>query len=79
MTYTPINKGQFSLETAERIKSFEQNRGFGVEEFKLVGEYIGDVLDALGENLDDNSKKEKEVLSKVQELCAKFPIYDNFI
>ena len=54
-------------------------RGFGVEEFKLVGEYIGDVLDTLGENLDDNSKKEKEVLSKVQELCAKFPIYDNFI
>ena len=53
--------------------------GFGVEEFKLVGEYIGDVLDTLGENLDDNSKKEKEVLSKVQELCAKFPIYDNFI
>ena len=45
----------------------------------MVGEYIGDVLDTLGENLDDNSKKEKEVLSKVQELCAKFPIYDNFI
>jgi glycine hydroxymethyltransferase len=54
-------------------------RGFGVEEFKLVGEYIGDVLDALSENLEDNSKKEEEILSKVQTLCKKFPIYENFI
>ena len=54
-------------------------RGFGVEEFKLVGEYIGDVLDALSENLEDNSKNEEEILSKVQTLCKKFPIYENFI
>ena len=54
-------------------------RGFGVEEFKLVGEYIGDVLDALSEKLEDNSKKEEEILSKVQTLCKKFPIYENFI
>ena len=50
-----------------------------MEEFKLVGEYIGDVLDALSENLEDNSKKEEEILSKVQTLCKKFPIYENFI
>lgn len=31
-TFTPINKGQFTLETDERIERFEQNRGFGVEE-----------------------------------------------
>jgi sulfatase maturation enzyme AslB (radical SAM superfamily) len=31
-SYIPINKGQFSLETEERKKHFEQNRGFGVEE-----------------------------------------------
>ncbi|MGR9073092.1 MAG: radical SAM/SPASM domain-containing protein [Gammaproteobacteria bacterium] len=30
--FVPINKGQFSLETAERIELFERNRGFGVEE-----------------------------------------------
>lgn len=29
--YVPINKGQFTLETDERIASFERNRGFGVE------------------------------------------------
>ncbi len=51
-------------------------RGFGVEEFKLVGEYIGDVLDGLVANPDDNSKVEAEVKAKVEALCAKFPIYD---
>jgi hypothetical protein len=30
-TYTPINKGQFTLEPPEREARFEQNRGFGVE------------------------------------------------
>ncbi len=30
--FIPINKGQFSLETPDRIARFEANRGFGVEE-----------------------------------------------
>jgi MoaA/NifB/PqqE/SkfB family radical SAM enzyme len=30
-TYTPINKGQFTLETPEREAEFEVKRGFGVE------------------------------------------------
>lgn len=30
-TYTPINKGQFTLETPERAAQFETNRGFGVD------------------------------------------------
>lgn len=30
--FIPINKGQFSLETPERVSRFEANRGFGVEE-----------------------------------------------
>lgn len=30
--YVPINKGQFTLETDERKKRFEQNRGYGVED-----------------------------------------------
>jgi sulfatase maturation enzyme AslB (radical SAM superfamily) len=29
--FMPINKGQFSLETPERLACFEANRGFGVE------------------------------------------------
>jgi len=31
-SFTPINKGQFTLEPAERIEAFEANRGFGVAE-----------------------------------------------
>lgn len=50
-------------------------RGFGVEEFRQVGNLIGDVMDGLVNNREDNSKAEKETLAKVKDLCAKFPIY----
>ena len=55
------------------------SRGFGTEEFKIVGNLIGDVLDGLSLNMDDNSKIEKEVKSKVKSLCEKFPIYSTAI
>jgi len=50
-------------------------RGFGKEEFVLVGDLIGDVLDGLSANPEDNSAVEKSVRAKVAELCARFPIY----
>ena len=50
-------------------------RGFGVEEFCLIGHLIGDVLDGLAANREDNSAIEREVRAQVRELCAKFPIY----
>ena len=51
-------------------------RGFGVEEFKLVGNLIGDVLENLdAENPEANAATEKEVAAKVKELCGRFPIY----
>jgi glycine hydroxymethyltransferase len=50
-------------------------RGFGIEEFKQIGNLIGDVFDGLAANPEDNSKVEAEVKKKVTELCAKFPIY----
>ncbi len=52
-------------------------RGFGVEEFKLVGEYIGDVVDGLAANPDNNTDIENAVKAKVEALCARFPIYDS--
>ncbi|MFL2650550.1 MAG: serine hydroxymethyltransferase [Alphaproteobacteria bacterium] len=55
------------------------SRGFGSEEFRLVGNLIGDVLDGLSENPDDNSKVENEVKAKVKSLCDKFPIYSSAI
>ena len=55
------------------------SRGFGKEEFRIVGNLIGDVLDGLSLNSEDNSKVEKEVKSKVKALCEKFPIYSTAI
>ncbi|MBI2236059.1 MAG: serine hydroxymethyltransferase [Magnetospirillum sp.] len=50
-------------------------RGFGVEEFRKVGELIGDVLDGLAANPGDNSAAEGAARAQVAELCRRFPIY----
>jgi len=50
-------------------------RGFGLKEFKKVGELITKVIDGLAKNPNDNSKTESEVRKEVVELCSKFPIY----
>ena len=50
-------------------------RGFGVEEFRQIGELIGDVLDALVDNPDGNAQVETAVRTKVEDLCKRFPIY----
>jgi glycine hydroxymethyltransferase len=51
-------------------------RGFKEEEFKLIGNLIGDVFDGLAKNPENNSETEAKVKSAVTKLCAKFPIYD---
>ena len=48
-------------------------------EFKVIGNFIGDVLDGLSNNPDDNSKIESEIKVKVKSLCEKFPIYTSVI
>jgi glycine hydroxymethyltransferase len=53
-------------------------RGFGSAEFNLIGELISQVLDGLATNPDNNSAVEGEVKQRVEELCARFPIYSNF-
>ena len=50
-------------------------RGLGLAEFKLIGEYINEVLQGLKNNKDDNSVVEKDVAQKVKDLCNNFPIY----
>ncbi len=52
-------------------------RGFGLDEFKKVGDLITKVIKGLHENPKDNSKTEEEVRKEVISLCAKFPIYKN--
>ncbi|HEX2116231.1 MAG TPA: serine hydroxymethyltransferase, partial [Alphaproteobacteria bacterium] len=50
-------------------------RGFGVNEFRQIGEMIGEVLDGLAQHPDDNSQAERAVRAKVVDLCRRFPIY----
>ena len=50
-------------------------RGFGLKEFKIVGELITKVIKGLSINKEDNSKIEEEVRKEVVDLCSNFPIY----
>ena len=50
-------------------------RGFGLNEFKKVGELITKVITGLSKNIEDNTKIENEVRKEVIELCSSFPIY----
>ena len=52
-------------------------RGFGLNEFKTVGELITKTLKGLSENPTDNSKIENEVKNEVISLTSSFPIYKN--
>ena len=51
-------------------------RGFGTQEFHQVGEMINEVLDGLAKSNDGgNEAVEQAVGARVQELCARFPLY----
>ncbi|MBR1778007.1 MAG: serine hydroxymethyltransferase [Alphaproteobacteria bacterium] len=54
-------------------------RGFKIEEFKLVGNLIGDVLDGLSANPEDNAVAEEKAKATVLDLCARFPIYEGLM
>jgi len=52
------------------------SRGFGVAEFKKVGELIVETLDGLAKNGDEaNASVEESVKNRVHELTRRFPIY----
>ncbi len=52
-------------------------RGFGLAEFRRVGEMIGDVIDAVAASDDDGAdgETERRVLAEVLAMCGRFPIY----
>ncbi len=50
-------------------------RGFGQAELRHVGEMIGEVLDGLARDPDDNEAVETAVRERVRSLCRRFPIY----
>ena len=53
-------------------------RGFGVAEFRQIGEMIVDVLDGLASGANDNTSVETKIRKRVGELCARFPIYPGY-
>ncbi len=51
-------------------------RGFGASEWQKIGEYMVEVLDGLAANgPDGNGEIETAVKTKIEALCANFPIY----
>ncbi len=52
-------------------------RGFGLNEFKQVGDLITRVIEGLSKNSNDNNNIESEVRKEVIALCSKFPIYNH--
>jgi glycine hydroxymethyltransferase len=50
-------------------------RGFGVEEFRQIGRWIGEVLRGLARHANDNAAVEARVRGAVTALCERFPVY----
>jgi glycine hydroxymethyltransferase len=51
-------------------------RGFTEQEFRLIGDWIVEVVDGLAKNGEDgNGEVEASVKARVEALCEKFPIY----
>jgi glycine hydroxymethyltransferase len=51
-------------------------RGFGVQEFRDIGDMIADVLEGLAKNGDEaNEAVEADVRARVRDLCTRFPVY----
>ncbi len=50
-------------------------RGFGVGEFRRVGELIVEVLDGLAAHPDGNGAAEARVRGEIEDLCRRFPVY----
>lgn len=52
------------------------SRGFGINEFRRIGELVGDVIDGLASSPDGvNHEIEARVRAEVGDLCRRFPIY----
>jgi glycine hydroxymethyltransferase len=54
-------------------------RGFREDEFRQIGALIAEVVDGLSRNGDEgDGQVEARVRARVEDLCARFPIYEEF-
>lgn len=54
-------------------------RGFGLDEFQKIADWMTEVLDGLAANPEDNGAAESRVREKVLALCERFPIYEDLV
>ena len=74
----PFDTEKMTITSGIRLGSqAATTRGFGLNEFKKVGELITKVVKGLSQNPNDNSHVETEVRKEAIELCSKFPIYNH--
>ncbi|MBL4854017.1 MAG: serine hydroxymethyltransferase [Robiginitomaculum sp.] len=72
----PFDTEKFTITSGIRIGSpAGTTRGFGQDEFKLIGELMAEVLDALAENPKGNAEVEASVRGRVADLTKAFPLY----
>jgi len=76
----PFDTEKMTITSGIRLGSqAATTRGFGLNEFKKVGELITKVVKGLSKNPKDNKIIETEVRNEVIELCSKFPIYNHLV
>ena len=74
----PFDTQKMTITSGIRLGSqAATTRGFGLNEFKKVGNLITKVIVGLSKNSENNSKVEEEVKKEVLDLCANFPIYNH--
>lgn len=52
-------------------------RGFGKAEFRQIGEMINEVIEGHAASDGDNGATEDRIRARVEQLCARFPIYQD--
>jgi glycine hydroxymethyltransferase len=74
----PFDTASFVVTSGVRLGTpAGTTRGFGVEEFRQIGRWIGEVVDGLAKNgPDGNAEVEAKVREQVLALTARFPIYN---
>ena len=50
-------------------------RGFGAEQFGLIGEWIADIIDSIPKKEEEQKNLNAVTSHKVAEICSRFPIY----
>jgi len=76
----PFDTQKMTITSGIRLGSqAATTRGFGLNEFKKIGDLITKIIGGLSKNPEDNNKIETEVKKEVIALCSKFPIYNHLI